>query len=41
MSADQVRALIAEQVGLPVDRVTDTADLGCDLGADSLDMSIG
>lgn len=38
MSADQVRALIAEQLGLQVDRVRASADLRIDLGADSLDQ---
>ena len=35
---DKVRNLIAEQLCISVDKVTDEADITKDLGADSLDM---
>jgi acyl carrier protein len=35
--ADRVRAIIAEQLGVKIEEVTDTASFIEDLGADSLD----
>lgn len=35
--ADDVRSIIAEQLGVKVEEVTDTASFVDDLGADSLD----
>lgn len=35
--ADRVRAIIAEQLGVKIEEVTDTASFVDDLGADSLD----
>lgn len=35
--ADEVRAIIAEQLGVKVEEVTDNASFVDDLGADSLD----
>lgn len=36
-TADRVRALVAEHLGVPVENATDDAELSDDLGADSLD----
>jgi acyl carrier protein len=36
--AEQVKAMIAEKLGVSVDEVVDSANISSDLGADSLDI---